>query len=79
MRAKGAGPACHRGPADSTTDRSTIPHAPRELLHFLLLSPTEQANAIRRLAATGMSDFTIATATRLSVEAIRRIIAEAKP
>ena len=51
-------------------------NAPRELLHFLLLSPTEQTNAIRRLHLSGMSDFGIAAATRLSVEASRKILAE---
>jgi DNA invertase Pin-like site-specific DNA recombinase len=50
--------------------------APRELVHFLLLPPKEQAAAIRRLAASGMSVQTIATATRLSVEQIRQLLAE---
>lgn len=49
---------------------------PRELMHFRLLSPTEQATAIRRMAATRMSVNTIAAATRLSVEAVRRILAQ---
>lgn len=53
-------------------------NAPRELLHFLLLSPTEQATAIRRLSLTGMSESTIAAATKLSVEQIRRILEETK-
>jgi hypothetical protein len=47
--------------------------------HFLALSADEQAGAIRRLAATGMSDHGIAHATRLSVEFIRRVIAKAAP
>ncbi len=49
---------------------------PRELLHFLLLDREQQAQAIRRLATSGMSDHTIAAVTRLSVEMIRRIVAE---
>jgi DNA invertase Pin-like site-specific DNA recombinase len=49
---------------------------PRELLYFALLSRAEQERAIRRLAATGMSDTTIATATKLSVEMVRRILAK---
>jgi len=48
----------------------------RELVHFLLLSADEQAAAIRRLASQGLSDSTIAAATRLSVEQIRRIIGQ---
>lgn len=48
--------------------------APRELVHFLLLSPDEQAQAIRRLAALGWSENGIAHATRLSVEQIRRLL-----
>jgi hypothetical protein len=54
--------------------RSSAP--PRELIYFLLLPPAEQVNAIRRLAATGMSEHGIAAATRMSVEQIRKILAE---
>lgn len=43
---------------------------------FRLLPQTQQAEAIARLAATGMSDNGIAAATQLSVEQIRRILAE---
>ncbi|HZO22282.1 MAG TPA: hypothetical protein VFB37_07220 [Steroidobacteraceae bacterium] len=50
--------------------------APRELVHFLLLSPDQQAAAIRRLAASGQSLSTIAAATRLSIEQIQRLLAE---
>ena len=52
---------------------------PGELIHFLMLPPAEQANAIRRLARAGMSDSTIASATRLSIEQVRRILAEVQP
>jgi len=48
---------------------------PRELMHFLLLTPEERAAAIRRLAAQGWSELSIAAATRLSVEMIRRVLA----
>ena len=50
--------------------------APREMVYFALLDRAEQANAIKRLAAQGMNDSTIAAATRLSREQIRRILAE---
>jgi hypothetical protein len=53
--------------------------APRELVHFLLLTPEERSAAIRRLAALGWSELSIAAATRLSVEQIRRVLAEAVP
>lgn len=46
----------------------------RELLHFMLLSPEQQVDAIRRLSAQGMSDFTIAAASRLSIEMVRHIL-----
>src|SRR5260370_33744321 len=45
-----------------------------ELQHFLRLSRTEQEAAIRALAASGMSDHTVAAAARLSVEQVRRIL-----
>ncbi|HEY0941901.1 MAG TPA: hypothetical protein VGE08_17545 [Steroidobacter sp.] len=51
--------------------------ASRELHYFLLLPRAQQIEAIRRLHASGMSDYSIATATRLSVEMIRRLLAEA--
>jgi hypothetical protein len=46
-------------------------------MHFARLSRAEREAAIRRLAAGGMSETTIATATRLSVEMIRRILTTA--
>ena len=52
---------------------------PRELMHFLLLTPTEQAAAIRRLAAQGWTELGIAAATRLSVEMVRRVLTAAEP
>ncbi len=53
--------------------------APRELAYFALLSRIEQANAIKRLAAAGMSVSTIASATKLAPEQIRSILTEQKP
>lgn len=50
--------------------------APRELVHFLLLDREQQAQAIRRMANTGWSDSSIAAATRLTVEQIRRVLAD---
>lgn len=46
--------------------------------HFNSLPYQEQLAAIRRLAATGQSERTIAAATALSVEMIRRVL-EGKP
>ncbi|MGH8258287.1 MAG: hypothetical protein ACREUG_01200 [Steroidobacteraceae bacterium] len=51
----------------------TVPH---EFVHFLLLDREEQAAAIRRMASTGWSEGSIASATRLSIEQVRRILAE---
>jgi len=42
--------------------------------HFHSLSREQQADAIRRLAATGMSEVGIARATRLSIERVRRVV-----
>jgi hypothetical protein len=44
-------------------------------MHFHSLDHAEQAAAIRRLAALGQSEHTIASATGLSVEAIRQVLA----
>ena len=43
-------------------------------LHFNVLDQGAKVSAIRRLAASGQSDTTIAAATGLSVEMIRRIL-----
>jgi hypothetical protein len=43
-------------------------------LHWFTLTPSEQAAAIRRLAAQGASDHGIAHATGLAVEQVRRIL-----
>ena len=48
----------------------------RELLYFRLLDRAEQEAAVRRLSASGMGDYGIAAATGLSVEAVRRVLAE---
>lgn len=45
--------------------------------HFTTLTRDQQSMAIRRLAASGQSEHTIARATGLSVEMINRILAEA--
>jgi DNA-binding CsgD family transcriptional regulator len=50
----------------------------RELQHFMLLDREEQRAAIHRLSAAGMSDYTIAAATMLSVEMIRAILGARK-
>lgn len=46
----------------------------REMRHFLLLDRNQQAQAIRRLVASGMSEHTVSTATGLSVEQVRRVL-----
>jgi hypothetical protein len=48
----------------------------RELRHFLLLDQAQQVQAIRRLISSGMSECTVAAATGLSVEQIRRVLAD---
>jgi hypothetical protein len=50
--------------------------APRELSHFVAMDREEQQNAIRRMAVEGWTDHGIAHATRLSVEQIRRTLAD---
>lgn len=51
---------------------------PRELHHFLLLDSDAQLQAVLRLHRSGMSDNGIASATRWSVEAVRRALGEAR-
>ena len=46
--------------------------------NFLTLTQDEQAQAIRRLARAGMSDHGIVSATRLSVEMVRKILGNSK-
>jgi hypothetical protein len=46
------------------------------MVHFRVLSQPEQAGAIRRLAAAGHSAHAIASATGLSVEQVRQVLAE---
>ena len=48
----------------------------RELQHFLLLDRDQQREAVCRLASSGMSDYSVAAATKLSVEMIRTILGE---
>lgn len=43
--------------------------------HFQALDRDQQAQAIRRLAATGQGERTIAQATGLTIEMVRRILA----
>lgn len=44
--------------------------------HFHTLSRSAQAEAIRRLSAVGQTEHTIARATGLSVEMVRRVLGE---
>jgi len=48
-------------------------------LHFTVLTQDEQTAAIRRLVAAGQGVETIAQATGLSIEMVRRILAETEP
>ena len=43
--------------------------------HFDALSSDEKIRAICRMAVTGYADYSIATATKLSVEMVRHILA----
>lgn len=47
-----------------------------QMHYFAMLSRDEQRAAIRRLANSGMSDYTIASITSISVEMVRNILAE---
>lgn len=46
----------------------------RELLWFSIMTPSEQAACIHRLAGQGRDDYAIASVTKLSVEDVRRIL-----
>jgi L-aminopeptidase/D-esterase-like protein len=46
--------------------------------YFVMLSPEEQIAAMKRLALSGVSEYGVASATGLSVEAIRRLL-QAEP
>ena len=50
------------------------PPVPREMHHFVMLTPSEQRAAIMRMAAQKWSLEGISAATRLSVEAVRVIV-----
>ena len=52
------------------------PYRTREMHHFALLDRKEQHAAIEHLASSGMSDYTVASATMLSVELVRAILGE---
>jgi DNA invertase Pin-like site-specific DNA recombinase len=57
-----------------TSIGGTLDTAALSRLHFHRLSQGEQAAAIRRLAAAGQGAHTIAHATGLSVEQVRRVL-----
>ena len=44
--------------------------------HFDALGPDAKVQAICRMADSGYSDYSIATATKLSVEMVRQVLAE---
>jgi hypothetical protein len=48
----------------------------QKMLYFAMLTRTEQAQAIHRLAQSGVSDYGIAAASGLSVEMVRKILGE---
>lgn len=58
----------------SPSDATSTDTPGRRLHYFKMLSHDDQRAAIRRLAASGMTDHTIAAATRLSVEMVRQIL-----
>lgn len=51
-------------------------HEQRRMYHFLLLSHDDQLSAVRRLHKAGMGDYVIASAAGISVEQVRRLLAE---
>lgn len=48
----------------------------RRMNYFVLLTPEQQQQSIRRLARSGMADSSIAAATGMSVEQVRRALAQ---
>jgi len=48
-------------------------------LHFITLDRGQQAQSVRRMAASGQSDHAIAAATGLAVEMVRRTLADREP
>ena len=60
--------------AASTGGQTMRPPVPREMHHFVMLTPSEQRAAIMRMAAQKWSLEGISAATRLSVEAVRVIV-----
>lgn len=75
------GSTARSSPADLPQSRCfamTRPTRERELRYFLLLDRSEQEAALRRLAAAGLGDYSIATASGLSVEQVRRILTESR-
>jgi DNA invertase Pin-like site-specific DNA recombinase len=53
-----------------------VSHSDPRMAAFRALDHTQQVEAIRRLAAAGQGAHTIAHATGLSVEQVRRILEE---
>lgn len=53
-----------------------VNHRERRLYYFQMLEPQARRETLRRLAASGMSDRTIATVTQLSIEMVRRVLGE---
>jgi hypothetical protein len=60
-------------------DRRNHAVGDRSVDYFRLLTPAEQAESIRRLATSGLTDYDIAAATRLHVEQVRRVIGPRRP
>ena len=58
------------------TSLATCDTEEARMRHFALLTRDQQAQAVKRLAAAGMSDAAIARATRMSVDAVCRLLAE---
>lgn len=47
----------------------------RRMNYFLLLTPEQQLESVRRLSRSGLGDYSIAAASGLSVEQVRRVLA----
>jgi CRP-like cAMP-binding protein len=74
---KNEGPAV-TGPTQTREETSNAIIG-RQANYFLMMSRDEQAQRIRRMAASGMSESLISSLTGYSVEQVRRVLGEVSP
>jgi len=53
-------------------------HDNKRMAHFNAMTSEQKADAVRQMAAAGMSDYGVASATGLAVEFVRRLIGEVR-